>query len=283
MLAYRPLCNWTYFWIGLVFFMGLHFASAQEQARDAKSSLFTPVFAEQAKGLLLHGEQESAVLKLVPEPLMRFTVTDTIFGSVFLWLDGNRRPAVIGTIGSIEINRKDEGFCELHLLSSNKLQPFTVSGDVPKLWNPVPMEETAPIDTAPVVAASAPLRLSQMRTLARFFSVEMNAPDGKPAELRLLPQPLYRYENPTVDRDGAIFAFVWTAGTDPELLLRIESRLVDGKPTWCMQPLRFTWRSLTLLKSGAMIWEGKELKTRDNLVQTTPYVTTLTTEMRVKE
>jgi len=35
---------------------------------------------------------------LVDEPLMRFSVGDSIFGSVFLWMDSDRRPAVIGTL-----------------------------------------------------------------------------------------------------------------------------------------------------------------------------------------
>jgi hypothetical protein len=48
-----------------------------------------------------------------------------------------------------------------------------------------------------------------------------------------------------------------------------------------MQPLRFTWRSLKLLKDGQELWEGKELVTRDKPVQTTPYITTLTTEMKL--
>jgi hypothetical protein len=130
------------------------------------------------------------------------------------------------------------------------------------------------------VPSTSAARMTQMRMLARSYSVQMNDPQNTPAELRLLPQPLYRYEDPSVERDGSIFAFVWTEGTDPELLLRIESRVVDGKPTWCMQPLRFTWRELKLLKDGQEIWVGKELLSRNKPLQTTPYITTLTSEMK---
>jgi len=138
------------------------------------------------------------------------------------------------------------------------------------------MPETEPIKDAATVAATSQLRVNQMRSLARSYDVEMNGPDGRPTNLRLLPQPLYRYTDSTPERDGAIFAFVFTAGADPELLLRIESRQVDDKAVWCMQSLHFTWRSLQLLRNGTKIWEGKELATRDNPVQTTPYLTTLT-------
>jgi hypothetical protein len=49
--------------------------------------------------------------------------------------------------------------------------------------------------------------------------------DGKPWELRLLPKPLYRYASRSQKvLDGALFAYVWTRGTDPEWLLLLEAR-----------------------------------------------------------
>ena len=50
-------------------------------------------------------------------------------------------------------------------------------------------------------------------------------------ELRLLPQPLYRYEPNDGDSpmvDGAVFGYVWTIGTDPEVLLVVEARRAGG-------------------------------------------------------
>jgi len=262
-----------------VIFVPCSVTFGQAEDREGKAAQFSPIFSSQAKDLALQLETESDSLKWLQEPLMRFSITETVFGSVFIWLDSNNRPAIIGTIGSTEINGKDEGFSELHLLAPNKLRPITIDGRRPKTWRPIPMPETEPIKDAAAVAASAQLRINQMRTLARSYAVEMNGPDGRPTLLRLLPQPLYRYAESTPDRDGALFAFVFTAGTDPELLLRIESRQVEGKAVWCMQPLRFTWRSLQLLHNGDKVWEGKELATRDDSVQTTPYITTLTNEI----
>jgi hypothetical protein len=62
-------------------------------------------------------------------------------------------------------------------------------------------------------------------------------------ELRLLPQPLYRYESADPDiLDGAVFAFVTSAGTDPEALLVLEARKPSGKdlPVWHYAVSRFT-------------------------------------------
>jgi hypothetical protein len=51
--------------------------------------------------------------------------------------------------------------------------------------------------------------------------------------LRLLPTPLYRY--PTAKDgviDGALFALMSNAGTDPEALLVVEARMEKGKARW---------------------------------------------------
>ena len=73
-------------------------AGAQKEEKGGKSSDFFPLFATQAKELILQQEEGSDTMHLVDEPLMRFSVGDSIFGSVFLWMDSDRRPAVIGTL-----------------------------------------------------------------------------------------------------------------------------------------------------------------------------------------
>src|SRR5262249_553260 len=48
-----------------------------------------------------------------------------------------------------------------------------------------------------------------------------------------LPTPFYRYPAArTGVVDGALFAFVSDAGTDPEVLLLLEAREEGGKPRW---------------------------------------------------
>ena len=62
-------------------------------------------------------------------------------------------------------------------------------------------------------------------------------------ELRLLPQPLYRYESTDPEvLDGAVFAFVTSAGTDPEVILVLEARKPagGGEPAWQYAAARFT-------------------------------------------
>jgi hypothetical protein len=55
--------------------------------------------------------------------------------------------------------------------------------------------------------------------------------DGVDQELRLLSQPLYRYESTLPEVvDGALFTFV--TGTDPELMLVIEARRAFPGGAW---------------------------------------------------
>jgi hypothetical protein len=78
--------------------------------------------------------------------------------------------------------------------------------------------------------------------------------------MRLLPQPIYRYEisdeDPTLV-DGAVFAFVWTAGTDPEALLVIEARRTDQGIRWFYAPARFTNCEAWLQYRGKPVWRAE--------------------------
>jgi hypothetical protein len=82
-----------------------------------------------------------------------------------------------------------------------------------------------------------------MRSLARDFSATTRDMNDRQWELRLLSQPLYRYESTDPDvLDGALFAFVSSAGTDPEVILTIEARKPagGGEPAWHYAVARFT-------------------------------------------
>jgi hypothetical protein len=63
-----------------------------------------------------------------------------------------------------------------------------------------------------------------MRTFLRQkFSAQITKDGSSEVELRVLPQPLYRYETlPPNVLDGAMFGFA--LGTDPEVLVLLEAR-----------------------------------------------------------
>ncbi len=235
------------------------------------------VFATKARSLAITPQDDDKAYEVMEPPLFRFATEGTVFGSVYAWKDAEHRLAAIGTIGVIPINNLDVQFVEMHLLRPKPIEPLTIEGTPPKVWQPdVSAMQLRPVDNALPVAASARLRMTHMRAIARRFSAEMSS-DGQHNQLRLLPQPLYRYPDSTVTRDGALFAFVWDKGTDPEVVLRLEATdNSDGEVGWHYQPVRFTWREVKLQLDRAEVWHVDELLDRDSPQQKTPYITGLT-------
>src|SRR5207248_623019 len=57
-------------------------------------------------------------------------------------------------------------------------------------------------------------------------------------QLQFRPQPVYRFDKPTAERDGAVF--VGFEDWDPELLTLIETRATPNGPRWHAGFARFT-------------------------------------------
>ncbi|OYV96418.1 MAG: hypothetical protein B7Z73_00740 [Planctomycetia bacterium 21-64-5] len=91
-------------------------------------------------------------------------------------------------------------------------------------WRP-PQEKIARnlIGDAAPPSANRPGRLRQLKSLARRFTAyEVGDPDRARFELRLLVQPVHRYDDADhALQDGA--AFIFAHGTNPELVLLIEA------------------------------------------------------------
>ncbi len=54
--------------------------------------------------------------------------------------------------------------------------------------------------------------------------------------------------------DGALFALVSTAGTDPEIILDLEARLTEWGPRWVFGAARFSDMSLWLNYKDKEVW-----------------------------
>jgi hypothetical protein len=123
-------------------------------------------------------------------------------------------------------------------------------------WSPSKtLYEFKPIPNAPAPEKTAPRRLIQIREIAKRFASH-EVVNVEKCELRLLPQPVDRYVPSTADRsDGAMFFF--TFGTNPELVLLIES---DGQ-NWNYAAGRMTGAEVVVLTLDNVIaWEGAPLQ-----------------------
>ncbi|HEX5104610.1 MAG TPA: hypothetical protein VFV87_12405 [Pirellulaceae bacterium] len=250
-------------------------------------------YRDDAAKYLFHADAErKQPLMLVEKPVLKWANDDDWSGDVFVWTHAGR-PAVIGCMlsgPSGEANRN--AYHEFHLLAE---QPIAPAGLLTRRnWEPEGGLARTPLPDAPPPANSAAGRLVQMRQISRDFTAHMQA-DGM-WELRLLPQPLFRFESDKIfaaaaDKtdaiDGALFAWVWTKGTDPEVLLLVECRRTEGGPAWQYAPVRFSNRTVWLTRGDKEVWRVESHREpagqSTSLIYTTAYARTFPREAVTKE
>jgi hypothetical protein len=163
---------------------------------------------------------ESPSFRLQADPIFRLDnpVTNVKDSVIFLWIDAETgRPEA-----TIQMFRDPKGIW-LQDWTSLSTSPIVAEIGTKTLWQPKPGVQFRPVPDAPVPAATAPARLRQLRALAEEFSATDDFLGAGWSQLRLLPKPWVRYGKPGSGvEDGALFAFV--LGTDPEVVLMIESR-----------------------------------------------------------
>jgi len=187
-------------------------------------------------------------LTFEPKPIFSWAQDDDWTGDVFVWT-AKGRPHVIGCILSSPGKTERATTHEFHTFSPDPIAPAEMAAKY--RWAPEKGIEFKKLDGAP--AAKAADRLPQMRAIARDFRAFMQA-DGK-WELRLLPQPIHRYqptEGPVID--WALFTWVWTKGTDPEVIVAVECHRTDKGLEWRYAPLRFSNRELWLKNGDDEVW-----------------------------
>jgi hypothetical protein len=161
-------------------------------------------------------------------PLLRATnpVSGNKDCALFLWTDRGRPQAVLKIF---TYDNKNYTHAWLSL-SENAL---TADRGGKAIWSPFePGVEFREVPDAPKPAETAAERLRQMKAIAGKFTSTYTAThlDNQPFELRLLAQPLYRYETEDPKADGAVFGFVQS--TSPVSLLLLESRSTTDGLRW---------------------------------------------------
>jgi hypothetical protein len=226
---------------------------------DGFARKMLPIYEREAAGYSIAVAPEPEKnLELKQEPIFEWSnpVREGLQqGVLFLWLrDG--RPSVLGCFFS-EPEGRHKGrkvIHEFHALDSEKLLVKRPAGALNE-WKPQAGLSRQDLDGAPAPASTPSARLVQMKRLAQEFTGHSVDDQGKRWDLRLLPTPLFRY--PAAKSgviDGGLFAFVSTAGTDPEILLLIEAREEAGKTRWQYALGRFSDRSLYAQRNTKDVW-----------------------------
>jgi hypothetical protein len=248
----------------LMLYAMLVMAQAEAPQPAPGSSTAVEAFRAEAAEYAVHLQSRPGEkLTLVKEPVLRWgnparTGED---GAVFVWTLGGR-PELIGTIFTYRYNEKINRKHEFHSLAT---EPLSAEFRGKEVWAPKKAGLTfAPLEDAPSPAASARLRLAQMRALARDFSASLKDAEGESYQLRLLTQPLYRYEPQGRGIvDGAIFSFA--VGTDPEVLLILEAREVNDAARWEYALARFHYVEMKAFHKDREVFRADVLPKIDGL------------------
>lgn len=203
-------------------------------------------------------------IQLVPRSLLHWNNPVRVGrteGDFYVWTDGNQ-PVMVGTVFSYDAPASQHAIrsvaFELHTLSDSAIQ---VKRQGSTLWTaPADALEAIELSELPAPKEKPFQRLREMREIARDL-VATTTLRNTEQPLRLLPNPIYRYE--LADQaetesgliDGAVFAMV--TGTDPELLVFIEARRKQaGESVWQITPARFTNLPITLRFDGKVLWDN---------------------------
>src|SRR5688572_10584126 len=206
--------------------------AAGEPAESKESEAFHEMALAAAKGYEIDLATEPATrLKLKEEPVLRWTnpVQSNGAGEVYVWTDRGRPEALVSIYRFVDANGRPGLHHEFHSLAVTRLN---ARGAIGRTWSPEQAGiQFQRVPDAAEPASSSAARRRQMRDIAEGFQADKTERQGDKRTLRILTQPLYRYESARDDMlDGAMFAFV--EGTDPEVLLLVEARQTGLRHEW---------------------------------------------------
>jgi hypothetical protein len=229
-----------------------------EEGEAARLREFQSHAAKAAAGYKIQaGQDRGQELVLREAPILRWSNPVGMRkakGDVFLWTDRGR-PEVVLSI--YEMTPPGGGaLYEDREFSSLALGSLVAASSDHGEWRPSqPGVSLKPLPDAEAPRGSRALRLAQMRNLAERFTTDKTTRQDVESELRLLPQPVYRYEGDHQDLlDAALFAFV--EGTDPEVLLLLEARESPEGHAWQYAFARLNSVRLRAYDRGHEVWEA---------------------------
>jgi hypothetical protein len=239
-------------------------ARAQEEAAPEKARLSLEQLSGRAAALKLAFAEapEGRAPQLTEAPIMRTSdvTREEEDGAVWLWLEGKRPVA-----GLCLIHKRGRWNYELVSLTDEALK---VTGRPTWSWQPqaAPRHWTAIDEPVP---GGARARQSALRAIARRFAAsEVRRGDTFP--LRLIDRPVYTYSDTEHNIvEGGLFAMSY--GTNPEALVQVEARDMDGKTQWHVAFARLSAAEVTVRLGEEEIWKTDELLSEADYKPTDAY------------
>lgn len=234
-------------------------ASAQSDDEKARAVETLESGKQEAARYTVNSEpKRDKPFDLKPDSLLRWqnTVNKSVHGNIFIWTNKGR-PELVASIMRFFSPRVSFG-AEFQSLA---LTPLTVEKDGKVVWTPrEPGIVLKPFDESSEPSESKPQRLRQMRQLAQLFTADLEDYDRDNYRLRLMPQPLYRYESTDPEvLDGALFSYTYT--TDPDLLVVIEARKSNDRFQWMFGLARMNVGEVKVTYRDRQVFHAKRLET----------------------
>lgn len=183
-------------------------------------------------------------------------------GRLYVW-EQNDRVAVVGTVFSYSDSRNPGTRVVARSLLRMCEDDVVAQADERIFWKPSKIglirgQKIVGVD----VPASRAARLTLMRRIAGRFSASIVENDGTERNLRLIRTPIHRYaKTPKGDSpgeeitDGGLFVLA-TEGTDPEVLLLLESVRGPDGDHWTYSLGRFTQVVVRVSFDEDEVWEA---------------------------
>ena len=196
-------------------------------------------------------------------------------GKVYLWTDKGR-PIIIGAAfsGKVDTPPGAPGARSLGIKFNSLVAGSVIGSRFDNVFwqcdDPGPKWKEELSDVVP--SDNRTTRLSHMKSIVRQFTGNRNT-----SQLRLLPQPIYRYpENTAGAKDGAIFSL--STGTEPGAYIQIESR----ENLWYLTCYRDGAVEVEIRNGDEIVWLFDKVAKQD-LYQTEPFYFKYTTDRRVAD
>lgn len=202
------------------------------------------------------GANHQKKASIVAEPVFRWQNFDREggqTGAMYVWLQDGV-PVVLGGIFSNPAGKgRRDIIHEFHALGPDRL--FPELKDSQGKWSPSAGVTMLALPGSPDVEETPSKRMLQLRSIGRDFAAATLDDQNQRWQLRLLPKPLYRYENAKRGIiDGAILAFLSDVGTDPEIILILEARQEAGQKRWYYRTVRLSISDLFVDYKGERVW-----------------------------
>ena len=172
-------------------------------------------------------------------------------GTLWVWGKSGRPAAVMELFRDVGPNQP-----WIHALTSTSPELIRLTGPNGKRWTPKKGHfELKDVPNAPEVSDRPVVRMRQMKEIGRRLTAhEFWEPNNSRFELRLLVQPVHRYQDESAKViDGTVF--ILAHGTNPEVIVQIEAHASEP-PRWQYSFVRLAGGELHVLLDDKEVWSA---------------------------